>query len=202
MSVPDAEALTLGREPSPLASRVAEWWRTTLSDSAGDRGIRATLCRCRSPLDAVTVPAVLGLARRLGRVPAAGDPLWKQRGFERVLTLGIVLAAVRKDHDEPLLRRLGWGQFPYQLKETEAKEGRPILSELRFKRLLQTDGEDELIAAFRRLVALAGGETSVRDLAQVLLNWDYPRTQRDLALTYYRANTYGLSQSDSSEDQP
>ncbi|MGH8227732.1 MAG: type I-E CRISPR-associated protein Cse2/CasB [Steroidobacteraceae bacterium] len=168
----------------------------TISDTEGDRGVRAQLRRCGTPLDAVTVPAAISLARRLGRVPERGAPPWKQKGFERALSLAIVLAHVRVNTSTNLLRTLGWGQFPHDKKETDATEGRPLLSELRFKRFLQTDGEDQLVTAFSRLVALAGDETDVTDLARVFLTWDDDRTKRDLALTYFRATTTGLDARD------
>lgn len=175
-----------------IEHRAGEWWRVTISDVEGDRGVRAQLCRCATPLDALGVPAVIGLARRLGRIPEAGAPAWKQRGFERALGLAIVLAHVRADSRTPLMRALGWSQFPYDTKEATSDPMRPILSELRFKRFLQTEGEEELIATFVRLIKLAGNETDVADLVRVFLRWDDDRTKRDLALVYFRANARGL----------
>jgi len=181
------------REPTTSAEhRARDWWRHTISDAEGDRSVRAQLRRCTTPLDAACVPAAIGLARLLGRIPDAGAPAWKQKAFERALSLAIVLSHVRSDNGINLLRMLGWGQFPYEAKEADAGEGRPILSELRFKRLLQTEGEEELVRTFARLIALAGHATDVADLARVFLHWDEDRTKRDLALTYFRANSLGL----------
>jgi CRISPR type I-E-associated protein CasB/Cse2 len=178
------------RVSATIEERALDWWRTSLLE--GDRGNRARLRRCHTPLDAVAVPSAISLSRRLGRVPAPTDPVWKQRGFERALGLAIVLASVKQNNQIPLLRSLGWEKFPYDQKETDVTSGRPKLSELRFKRLLQTEGEDELIAAFGRLVQLADGATDVAALTRVYLHWDDDRTKRDLALTYYRAETRGL----------
>jgi len=175
-----------------IEHRARDWWRVTISDAEGDRGVRAQLRRCATPRDALGVPAAIGLARRLGRIPEVGAPAWKQRGFERVLGLAIVLAHVRAEIGVPLMRALGWSQFPYGKKEATAGVERPILSELRFKRFLQTEDEQDLIAAFVRLVKLAGSETDVADLARMFLRWDDDRTKRDLALVYFRANTRGL----------
>ena len=192
----NAAAQTMSNPTGSVEQRVVDWWRGFISDAEGDRGIRAELRRCRTPVDAVSVPAAISLAKRLGRIPSVGDPRWKQQGFERALGLAIVLSNVRVDSEAPLIRTLGWGQFPYDKKETEILEGRPRLSELRFKRLLQTDGEVELIAALIRLVKLAGGEANVADLSRLFLHWDEDRTKRDLALTYYRANALGLAARD------
>jgi CRISPR type I-E-associated protein CasB/Cse2 len=175
-----------------MEQRARDWWRITISDAEGDRGLRARLRRCATPLDAVGIPAAIGLARRLGRVPDESAPAWKHRAFERALGLAIVLAGVRVDSGIPLMRSLGWGVFPYDKKENDAGVVPPILSELRFRRFLQTEGEDELIAGFMRLISWAGGETDVTNLSRVFLRWDDDRTKRDLALVYFRANARGL----------
>jgi CRISPR system Cascade subunit CasB len=169
------------------AQRPRDWWHVMISDAEGDRGVRAQLRRCATPLDALAVPAAIGLARRLGRMPDKGP----QR-FERAIGLAIVLAHIRKNSDVPLMRALGWDVFPYDTKEANAGDNRPALSELRFKRFLQTEGTNELIAAFVRLITLAHGETDVADLSHVFLRWDDDRTKRDLALAYFRANARGL----------
>ena len=196
MNMPSDLTNAAATVPSSPGQHAYEWWRTTISDAEGDRGARAVLYRCRTPLDAVTVPAAISLARRLGRIPEPSAPPWKQTRFERSLSLAIVLAHVRVNTNTSLLRTLGWGQFPYDKKETDVTEGRPILSELRFKRFLQIEGEDELIASFSRLVTLAKDKTDVADLARVLLRWDDGRTKRDIALTYFRANATGLDARD------
>lgn len=179
-------------EGQSMEQRARDWWRVMISDADGDRGVRARLRRCTTPLDALSVPAAIGLARRLGLVPDAGAPAWKQRGFERAFGLAIVLAHVRAEGDRILMHALGWGVFPYDKKEADAGAERPRLSELRFKRFLQAEGEEELIAAFVRLIALADGETDVADLSRVFLRWEDDRTKRDLALAYFRANARGL----------
>lgn len=185
-------AADVGDHAKSMEQRAHDWWRVMISDAEGDRGVRAQLRHCATPLDALGVPAAIGLARRLGRIPDADAPVWKQRAFERALGLAIMLAHVRAESGMPLMRALGWGVFPFDKKEADAGAERPILSELRFKRFLQTEGEEELIAAFVRLVALAGGDADVADLARMFLRWDEDRTKRDLALVYFRANARGL----------
>lgn len=169
------------------SARARDWWRVMISDAEGDRGVRAQLRRCAIPFDALGVPAAIGLARRLGRMPDD-----RPQRFERALGLAIVLAHVRTDSDVPLMRALGWEVFPYDKKAADSGGNAPVLSELRFRRFLQTEGSDELIAAFARLIAMAHGETDVADLSRVFLRWDDDRTKRDLALAYFRANARGL----------
>jgi CRISPR type I-E-associated protein CasB/Cse2 len=178
--------------------RALDWWNQTISDENGDRSVRANLRRCKTVRDALDVPAALGLAKRLGVIPQENAPEWKQNGFNRSLALAIILAHVRSNTDQKLLNAVGWQQFPFNTKENDAGDNAPILSELRFKRLLQVDtleGEDDLIAFMTRLIKLAGNETNVTNLAQLVLDWDKDRTKRDMALTYYRAHERGFAQS-------
>jgi CRISPR type I-E-associated protein CasB/Cse2 len=190
-SLPAAETAESSKSPE---QRARAWWRTMISDADGDRGARAQLRRCVTARDALGVPAAIGLAKRLGCLPDAEAPLWKQRDFERALGLAIVLAQVRREPENgrSLMRQLGWGQFPYAKKDTDADTDAPKLSELRFKRFLQTEGEDELIQAFARLVKLAGNETNVADLAKTFLEWDRDRTKQHLALDYFNARKDAL----------
>lgn len=174
------------------SDRAREWWAVNISDAEGERGVRARLRRAGSSQDALSIPAAIALARRLGRIPEPGSPQWKQAAFDRALGLAVVLAHVREDTPTPLFRTLGWRQFPYDKQESDAGDDRPVLSELRFKRLLQTSGEEDLLAAFVRLIALAGGATNVADTARIYLNWDFDRTKRDIALTYFNATSTGL----------
>jgi CRISPR system Cascade subunit CasB len=187
-----AESTSPSVAPLALDVRARDWWQATFAEGGGDRAVRARLVRCRTPLDAVTVPAALSLARRLGRIPDASAPAFRQRGFERALALAVVLAHVRTATATPLLRALGWGAFPLDSKATERGDASPVLSELRFRRLLQTEGDPELIAAFSRLLALAKGAADPAELARVLLHWEQDRTKRDLALTYFAAKAIGL----------
>lgn len=175
------------------ADRVREWWRITISDTDGDRAARAALRRCTSPRDALAIPAALALARRLGRIPEPGAPHWKARGFERALGLAIVLSHVETDGETRLLRTLGWPQFPHAKPGHEPTTEQPLLREPRFKRFLQSESEDELIAAFVRLIRLARHQANIADLAHVFLNWGKDRTRRDLALAYFNANQRGLA---------
>jgi CRISPR system Cascade subunit CasB len=183
--------------------RAFDWWGQTISDENGDRGVRANLRRCKTVRDALDVPAAFGLAKRLGVIPQENAPDWKQSGFNRALSLAIILAHVRSDADQKLLNAIGWKQFPFNTKDNDAGDNAPILTELRFKRLLQVDtleSEDDLIAFMTRLIKLAGNEANVANLATLVLNWDEERTKRDMALTYYRAHERGFAQS--STDAP
>ena len=103
-------------------------------------------------------PATLDLARQLG----AG---WVDLG--RVAVAAAVLAHVREDiRGASAARQLG------------PSPAGTAMSWLRFRRLLQAGTEDELVTAFRRAVALAGGRMNVPDLGSSLLNWTDGRRRR------------------------
>jgi CRISPR system Cascade subunit CasB len=155
----------------------SSWWRSLQPDPSkgrpGDAGALARLRRTRTPLAALTEPATIDLARKLGLGPSAGDSLL------RVGTLAAVLAAVREDKKNTRLGIVLGGE-------------NPVMSQLRLRSLLNARGETEILSAFRRVVALADGALPVKDLADTLLWWDStsPRAPRTrLAFDYYGAGS-------------
>jgi len=103
------------------------------------------------------------------------------------LELAVLLAHVREDDPHPLMRAAGWKSFPGSSKESEASaEQRPLLSELRFRRLLQTT-RDERLEAFKRLVRQLKGKVNVVDLANSYLFWG-DKVRERWAFDYYAAS--------------
>lgn len=151
------------------------WWRALADREHGDRAVMARLRRCTRPADALAIPQAIALVRQLG----AHRP-------EDALGLAILLAHVREDDREHrLMRAAGWKRFPGQRQESAAGEDRPLLSELRFRRLLRTAWNDRL-PAFIRLVRLLGDKAKVSDLAESFLYWGDPVRQR-WAFDYFHA---------------
>lgn len=145
------------------------WWGPLADSETGDRATMARLRRSHGTLEAITVPATLSLARRLGPL---GVPL------EAAAGLAHLLAHVKEHDTRRLMRAAGWKTFPGERKESEAGEDRPLLSGGRFRRLLQSTPE-ERGDAFVRLVHLLGGKASVSDLAESYLDWtDETRRER------------------------
>ncbi len=62
-----------------------------------------------------------------------------------------------------------------------------LLSSLRLRRLLTTEGHDAILTAFRRVIALKGGTANVANLATLILNWDNERTRMKFAFDYWQA---------------
>ena len=138
------------------ADIAAEWWRDLVSEESGRRATRgarkavlARLRRAATPIDVMQEPEALRLIRRLPRDP------------ERAAILAGVLAFVREPDSQPIARVVG----PTSLDEDDG-----LLRRVRFRRLLQTPG-NELMDPLRRLVRLTKRKANVRDLSSSVLYW-------------------------------
>ena len=141
-----------------------DWWRDLQPAPGhpdprrhtGDRATLARLRRCDQLAQAGSEASVIALARSLG-ITRGEDPR-----LGNALLTAIVLAHVRHDNrSRSLGRSLG----------SPGGDQRALLSPLRLSRLLSVETLDERLIAFRRVVALLGGEVNLRDLARTLLFW-------------------------------
>ncbi len=99
------------------------------------------------------------------------------------------------------MRAAGWKEFPGGRNETDiAPEKRPVLSQIRFRRLLATDGGEELVRAFIRLVGLLNDKVNVQQLAWDFRNWDHP-TQGDKVRNQWAFDYYAASSATSTADR-
>ncbi len=142
--------------PKGAGSIAAAWWRDLNPENGVQTGSQkaalAHLRRAGTPLEAMRETATLRLIQRL--------PHFDNK--DRVAALAGILAWVRDDEDRPVARAVG----RRSLDDAEA-----VMSEGRFRRLLQIERNDELMDAMRRLVRLAGGTVNVRDLSRSVLYW-------------------------------
>ena len=129
----------------------AAWWRRALADrdSGMARGLAARLRRA-TLLEALAEPPVHELARLMGLGAA-------QAGV--MVRLVQVLAEIRENDPASLARRLGGAE--------------PVMSNLRFQRLLRAEGE-VIATGLRRAVIMADRRCNVARLARDLLAWDHP----------------------------
>ena len=135
---------------------VAEhWWRDLTSEAAAGRGprraSRARLRRATTPLEVIQEPEALRLIARL-----------PNENHDRVAILAGILAFVDVSDDA---RRV-----PRAIGRDKLDDETALMSEGRFRRLLQTDG-DALMDAMRRLVHLTGHKANVYDLSFAVLRW-------------------------------
>lgn len=132
------------------------WWSQELTNpnSATARGLAARLRRA-TPSSALAERAVHELAARLDEVQIRlGFP---RHSAERLSLLVRLLAEVREHTPEALAKRLGGPE--------------PVLSSLRFQRLMRAEGH-EICDALRRAIGMADGRCNVASLGQDILRWD------------------------------
>lgn len=136
------------RETKSLGQVAFDWWTINIGarESAHARALSARLRRA-GVIGILSEGAVQDLARRLQIGPA-------QAG--RLVRLVAVLAELR-DHDgAPLAKHLGGAE--------------PVLSNLRFQRLMRAEG-DELLALMRRAIVMADRKCNVTALAGDIWHW-------------------------------
>ena len=142
------------------------WW-TELDDR---RGERAHLRRCGSAEETLAQEGTERLRRALA----------KNRFFpsrERIGPVAGLLAHVKADQPEaPSLGR--------RMAEPVAEGGRPVVSELRFRRLLRLTEREDLYPQMVRVLRQLDGHVSVGALARDVYYWN-ERTRYDWARDYY-----------------
>ena len=128
------------------------WWSRAIAprEIPAARGLAARLRRA-PPLAVLCEPAVQDLGAALGLGPSQAD---------RLVQVATLLAELRETSAETLARRLGGAE--------------PVLSSLRFQRLLRAEGE-ELTDHLRRAILIADRRCNVAALAADLLHWEAAR---------------------------
>lgn len=145
------------------------WWKKLVSSDGAKRAARAQLRRCTTPLEALAIHETLDLFRQL---KAAGG--WVNA--DRVAIVAVVLAQLKGGSSEPVARALG--------RKTFGDKDSAVLSEARFRRLLQAD-DDELMDQFRRAIRLLKNEANPESIALTILNWG-DETRKRFIFDYYR----------------
>lgn len=142
--------------------KIAVGWWTRLQPvpTSGWKGDTGTLARLRRAnlVAAAMEPETVNLYRKLA-------PLLNRKGEDaliRASLIAAVLSHVRDHNSVPVARALG----------PQKSEDDALLKSLRFRRLLSTLGDAELLIAFRRIVALLNKKANVADIARSLAEWD------------------------------
>lgn len=160
--------------PDPAAAAKC-WWRKWILDvpeeRARRRSARARLRRAKTSLQVIQEPEALEL------VAAFEQP----RERDRAAVLAGILAFVEEDDRAPVARAIGRAAL-------DTDDPPPLMSEPRFRRLLQTEPH-ELLDPMRRLLRLAGGKANVRDLSYAVLRWGDPVKKRWIYL-YHGVSDY------------
>jgi CRISPR system Cascade subunit CasB len=170
----------------------AAWWRDLqpTPEQKGNRGALARLRRCASVAEAMQEPVTIQLFQRV-----------RATGHDDLLPVALtaaVLAHVREDLPNVTVARSVGPPSPEKPEEALNPE-KALLKPMRFRRLLEADGCEERLTAFRRLVALAGGKLPVADLAAALLEWSEERRRRWI-YDYWNAGQQAAAQNAKTEE--
>jgi CRISPR system Cascade subunit CasB len=98
----------------------------------------------------------------------------------RVAVLACVLSHVREeDNSRRFAQAIGRKSF--------AEPDSAVMKQLRFQRLAEAQGEEEILRGFRRAVDLVGGKVNVADLARLVWFFENEKTRRNFAFDYFGA---------------
>lgn len=150
---------------------LARWW----NDLAQNPGDRAELRRTRSVEAAAILPPTIYLVSRLHSTEVKNHGGWQAR-----IPLIAGLSA-RLDPNEKNFILEGATSIPELM--TKKKGDRPVVSPLRFRRLLRTP-RNELYRPMIRILDLLDNRVNLFELADAMFWWG-PRIQREWAYTYF-----------------
>lgn len=139
----------MSEETPSTGSILLGWWSANIGkrDASGNRALSARLRRAAA-VEVLSQRSVVELATALGI--NGGTRL------SRFIPMVRLLAELRAHDGAPLARRIGGSN--------------PMLSELRFQRLLRAEG-DEMEDLMRRAIVVADRRCNVAALAEDLLFW-------------------------------
>lgn len=141
-----------------LGKKLSEWWQG-LED---DRGQRAELRRAKCVQDVIMLPCFHRACRQFASL-FGRESRWHSR---MALIMG-VLSNVKEIPTD------GVGVA----KQMARGDNKPVVSELRFRRLLQHERE-ELYVALIRVIRLLEGKADIHDIAQSCFYWGYAVKKR------------------------
>ncbi|GLW59741.1 CRISPR-associated protein Cse2 [Hydrogenophilus thermoluteolus] len=156
---------------TPAGNVLEEWWLAL----AENRGDRAELCRARSADDAALMPVTVQLVTRLQGTAVAQHGGW----IERIPAIAGLAAHLDPDARNAVLA----DTTPLPERMVRPKGDRPVVSELRFRRLLRTP-RHELYRPMMRILALLDHQANLFELAESLFWWG-PGMQKQWAFAYF-----------------
>lgn len=156
------------RKDQPAGDILAGWWEALQPDTGG----RARLRRCNSPEEVMLEPAFHRLLNRLRPLlERDGDEL-TENDLRRLAAIAGLLAHVTSRDSRTLAERMA-----------DMKGGRPLLSSLRFRRLLRERFED-LYPAMIRVVRQLDKKVNLNDLAESVFYWG-DKVRKRWAIAYF-----------------
>ena len=143
---------------------VKKWW-SDLSDSKGDR---ANLRRCSNTTEVMFIPAYHKLRRELRALGEVND--------RALACMAGILAHVKNDSPEQSIANL--------MSARKEQGETPRVSELRFRRLIQSESHEDIFGPTIRIVRMLDGSVGIAGLAKDLYEWG-DRTKKQWAFDYY-----------------
>lgn len=166
------------------------WWSSLQprpnAGHRGDRAAQAQLRRCSTMNEALLIPAFWELRNNLAWYADSGG-----QSEQRIAALAIILAHIR-ENDRVLKPR-------HPDHRSHGDPDRILLSEIRFRRLMQARSADELRAEFVRYIHLLKGQANVTECAKTVLFWG-DHVRRDWAFHYFAAGA-GAPDRTAAQDQ-
>ena len=156
---------------TPAGVILREWW-LALKD---DRGARAELRRAKSPEDVALIPAAIDLVTRLETTPIKSHGGWT----ERIPPIAGLAAHLDPDAEQAVLHDTT--TLPARMARLQGD--RPVVSQLRFRRLLRTP-RAELYRSMIRILALLDHQANLYELAESMFWWG-PNIQKKWAFAYF-----------------
>lgn len=155
-----------------VLTQVVKWW----SNLQGPRftGERAMLRRLKSPNEVALQGNYFTLLESVLEIEEA--EIFRGAITSRLPLIAGVLAHVEQDTPGcPVAKAMGM-----------KKQGsdRPVMSDLRFRRLLRTEDSPELYIMMIRIIRMLGNKADVKDLVQSLYFWN-DQTRKSWASQYY-----------------
>ncbi|MCU7864706.1 MAG: type I-E CRISPR-associated protein Cse2/CasB [Candidatus Thiodiazotropha sp. (ex Lucinoma borealis)] len=147
---------------------LTQWWEGLKQDTGG----RARLRRCKSPEEVMLEPAFHRLLNRMRPFLASDDSLSEETAYTRLAAVAGLLSHVTANDSKSLADRMA-----------EPKGNRPLLSSLRFRRLLKNQFDD-LYPALMRVIRQLDKHASLFDLANSVFYWGDTIRKR-WALNYF-----------------
>lgn len=147
---------------SPEGKAIASLWKQLQKN----HGQRAELRRCRSITDVMLTPTYQHFCRRYCKELSATDP--------RIAAVAGLVSHLKED---PFIAQ----NLARSMSDSAGE--RPVVSELRFRRLLERSRED-LYPAMIRILRMLGGKTNIYDLARDIYWWG-DGVRKEWAFTYY-----------------
>ncbi len=145
----------------PLGDGLTEWWLSLKDNSAS----RAELRRCNSIVEVVMTPAFQHLCQRFKHY-FQNDQYWQ----DRLAAIVGLISHLKHDQTGSVLAR---GEQRVEKLAEQMAEGsgdRPVVSELRFRRLLQRE-RDDLYTPMIRILRMLKGGANLYGLSESVFFW-------------------------------